>query len=291
MDQQQLDFTSVQEALTKAKNVLVLMPANPHLDKVAASLALYLSLKKQGKQVVIACPSAMTVGFNRLFAIDKVSDKIGNRNLIISFDYQKDSIEKVSYHIEDNKFNLVVEPQVGKPPLAVDKVAYSYAGTEADLIFVIGAPKLEDLDRLYFNEKKTFEKSSVINIDDDPGNTKFGRINLLDAQAASCCEIITQLMKGLNLPVDQDMATNLLAGIESRTSNFQSPKTSVASFEAAAWCLKKGAKRGNRPMSVSQPASIQPPFLTPKAPLEEEASHQPPPDWFKPKIYKGNTLI
>jgi len=298
---EQLNLTPIQNVLPKAKSVLVLLAANPNLDQVAAALALYLSIKKQQKQVLIACSSAMTVGFNRLFGINKVSDKIGNRNLIISFDYLKDSIEKVSYNIENNKFNLVVEPRPGLPSLQADKVSYSYSGSEADLIFVVGALKLEDLDKLYFNEKKIFENSLTVNLDNRANNTNFGKVNLVDSQAASCCEIATLLIKGLNLPVDQDIATNLLTGIETNTANFQAPSTSATTFEAAAWCLKNGAKKGylvdqktiSRIQAAPKQATvIQPSFAAPKpSGREPQPVKQPPPDWFKPKIFKGNTVI
>jgi len=204
---------SIQEALNGAKNILILSPANPSLDSIAASLALYLSLKKQGKQVLAACPSPMTVAFNRLIGVNKITDKVGGRNLIISFDYLKDSIEKVSYNIENEKFNLVVEPKAGCPSLKNDKVSYSYTGSEADLVFIIGALKLEDLDKLYFNEKRVFDNSLTVNIDNRTNNTKFGKVNLVNPQSASCCEILTLLIKRLNLPIDPDTSSNLLAGL------------------------------------------------------------------------------
>lgn len=309
----QLSLTSLQDNLTKAKNILVLFPLNPTLDKAAASLALFLSLKKQGKQVLVACPSAMTVGFNRLFSIDKVTDKIGNRNLIISFAYLKDSIEKVSYNIENDKFNLVVEPKPGFEPLQTDKVSYAYAGTEADLIFVVGASKIEELDRLYFNETKTFNNAQTVNLDYKRTNTRFGKINLVDNEAASCSEIVADLVKKLGLFLDQDIATNLLMGIEANTSNFQSPETSAKTFAAAAWCLENGAKKGylnfNRPTFPNPsflntlPVSAQPltpaPVASPIPSMPFQASvqqtatanQQPPPDWFKPKIYKSTNVI
>lgn len=318
----QLNITSFQDSIAKAKNILVLLPANPTLDKAAAALSLFLSLKKQNKQVLVACSTPMTVGFNRLFSIDKITDKIGNRNLIISFDYLKDAIEKVSYNIENDKFNLVVEPRPGAQPLKTDKVNYSYAGTEADLIIVIGASRLEDLDSLYINEKKTFEKAQIVNLDYKRTNMRFGQLNLLDNKAASCSEIVADLLKRVNLPVDQDIATNILAGIEANTSNYQSPETSAKTFAAAAWCLENGAKKGyinfNRPtfptpaflnptpqatqsfpsivnnvpsVPAPSPVTYSSPAMPFQTPVQTNTQTQPPPDWFKPKIFKSNSVI
>ncbi|HUV47014.1 MAG TPA: hypothetical protein VMW29_02670 [Candidatus Bathyarchaeia archaeon] len=305
----QLDLNSVQESCGKARNILVLIPTNPNLDKIATSLALFLSFKKQEKQVMVACPSSMTVAFNRLVGVDKIAQKIGNRNLIISFDYQKDSIEKVSYNIEDKKFNLVVEPRAGYPALDPNKVSYSYAGTDADLIFVVGALRLEDLGNFYLNEKKTFDKATIVNLDIQNNNTKFGQINLVDSQFTSLSELVALVLQGLNFSVDQDIVTNILAGIEANTSNLQSPNTSASAFETVAWCLKNGAKRGSA--QIENPMTgLQPPFVSPQgAPLApapifkprnevdqvrkapEAPAKQPPPDWFKPKIFKGSTTV
>ncbi len=320
-----LDFNQLQQPLVEAKNILILITADPSLDYVASGLALYLSLKKQDKNVAIGCPSEMTVAFNRLIGIDKVSSQIGNRNLVISFAYVKDSIEKVSYNIEDDKFNLVVEPKANFPPLDIDKVNYSYSGVDADLVFVVGASKLEDLGKLYETNKKLFNEKLVVNIDSKFNNTKFGKINFHDSKRASCSEIIVELLKKLNLPLDKDIATNLYGGIKTSTSNFQAPNVNASTFEAAAWCLQNGAEKNyfNVPSIpkkefpfLQTPSLSKAEFKTPfKAPTslgeqlppppfvqqrqqnqqqeqqkeDEKKGKQPPPDWFKPKIYRGNS--
>ena len=85
-----IDFRPIQEELEAAKNILILLPANPTLDSVAAALSLYLVIKKQEKNVGIGCPTKMTVAYNRLVGINKITDKVGSRNLVISFNYIKD---------------------------------------------------------------------------------------------------------------------------------------------------------------------------------------------------------
>lgn len=313
-----INFKQIEPDLLSAKNILILLPANPSLDSVASGLALYLSLKKQEKNIGIGCPTKMTVAFNRLIAIDKITDKIGNRNLVISFDYMKDSIEKVSYNIEDNKFNLVIEPKANCPALNSNKVAYSYSGAFADLIFIVGASKLEDLENLYFDEKSIFNDKQTVNIDYKPNNSRFGRINFHDPQASSCSEITAALIQDLSLPVDPDVATNIFSGLKSNTSNFQSLNMGPSAFETASWCLKNGARKdffsspGFMPQTFNQPAFSNPfsqqqinqpmpaatnifsppPFVQNQfQPNGGKGSQQPPADWLKPKIYKSNTTI
>ncbi len=267
------NLTKLQQALSPVQGVVIAIPQNPSLDKMAASLSLSLSLKKSGKKATVACSQPMTVEFSRLVGVDKVTDKIGSRNLVISFDYIKDSIEKVSYNVEGNKFNLVVQPKSGFPPLDAKSISYSYSGANGELIFVIGAQKLEDLDKLYENEKDLYREKPIVNIDNQPQNSQFGKINIFHPQASSCSEIVTSILKTLNLPIDQDIAANLLLGLKSATNNFQSPSVSAETFEAAAFCLRAGA----REMEVPTPL--------------ETGKKRVSPDWLAPKIYKGKTQV
>jgi len=230
------------QSLQKSKNALIILPATAPVDSVAAGLSLYLSLKQTGKQVIIACSEPVSVALNRLIGVDKITNKIGSRNLVISFDYVQDSIEKVSYHIDGGKFNLVIEPKSDFPSLDSQKVAYSYTGTACDLIIVVGASRLEALGRLYMDEQKIFTQKELVNIDISPFNTRFGRINLLDSASSSISELIGLLTKNLGLPVNADVATDIIAGIEVATNNF-SVKTRAETFEIIAWCMASGGRR------------------------------------------------
>lgn len=278
---QKSDFSNLQRNLASAQMILIVVPLNPSLDKMAAALSLYLSLKGAGKTVTVVCHQQMTVEFSQLVGVDQVTDKLDRKGLVISFDYVKDSIEKVSYNVEGDKFNLVVQPKSGFPPLDTKSISYNYSGTDSELVFVIGAQKLEDLGGLYESEKNFYEKNQVINIDCHPQNTHFGKINIFNPQASSYSEMVTLILKNLNLPFDQDIATNLLIGLKSATDNFQSPSISADTFEVAAYCLRAGARRIETKRSFKE-----------KGLLEEKSETVPPSsDWLTPKIYKGKSQV
>ena len=94
---------SFSSLVDSASSVLILLPNKPYFDQVAAGLSLYLSLSDK-KEVTISCPSPMMVGFNRLVGVNKIVAEIGNKNLTIRFaGYDADSIEKVSYDIENGE--------------------------------------------------------------------------------------------------------------------------------------------------------------------------------------------
>ena len=293
-------FSSVRESLATAQTVSIFLSSNPNLDKTAASLALFLSLKKGRKQVSIACPTEMTVEFSALVGVDQIKTKLDGRDLIISFDYLEDSIEKVSYNIENSKFNLVIQPKTGFLPLSTDKVNYSYSGSETDLIFTVGIRDLKNLGKLYQESKSLFEKRPIIDIDVDSANNRFGKVNLIDLAASSCSEIVTFLISRLGLPVDEDIVSNLFWGIEKTSNGFSSPRVSAATFEAAAFCLRAGARRITPGPKQKKRISLKPmpaqisAAKKPKEPttVEEVADkRKPSPDWFEPKIYKGDTRV
>src|SRR3989339_382016 len=225
----------VKTALQTAKQVLVLLPQNPNIDSVAAALALYLALVKKGLSTTIGCSSQMTVQFNRLFGVDKIKPRIGNQNLVISFNYPEDSLEKVSYDKDpaNQKFNITIEPKAGLQVLDVNSVEYSYTGSNADVIFVIGARGLEDLGDLFKSEQKLLEDKSktLINLSSLDKNSQFGTVNLYDPTASGCSEIMFAVIKALELALEPDMATNLLAGIEAATQNL-TQAGSADTFEA-----------------------------------------------------------
>lgn len=252
----QYNTEPVKKALETAKNVLVLLPQNPSLDAVAAGLSLYLSLQKAQKNTTIGCASDMTVNFNRLFGVDKIKNHIGNQNLVVSFNYSEDSLEKVSYDKDpaNQKFHLTIEPKPGMQPLDPNQVEFSYTGANADLIFVIGARSLEDLGSIYQQEKALLDdkQKTLVNLSNLDKNAQFGTVNLYDPTASGCSEIVLTVLKALSLSLDQDVATNLLAGIESATNNLASANTPEA-FETIAELMRLGAKKGHLTPQTPRP--------------------------------------
>ncbi len=291
----------LQQAISSAKEILIITPGKPPIDTMAASLALYLSLPNLGKQVSVVSPEPMTVDVGSLVGIDKVKSSLGNKNFIISLDYTEGSIEKVSYNIEGNKFNLVIEPRPGFS-FSKDKVDYNYSGTNADLFIVVGVARLASIGK--FMQYVTSSGKSIINIDNHRDNERFGKINLVYPGSGSVSEIVTSLLKQLGLPVDGDTATNLFSGLISATNSFTSPKTTPDSFEMAALLLRHGARNSaaaglpqesyyNQNQAPGAAFGLSPlPQPGPNLRLQQASEMQAtspaaPPDWLKPKIFRS----
>ncbi len=235
-------FSKVGKLLVKSKQILIFLPVNPSVDVTAAGLALYFSLKASGKRAAIVCSEPIPVALNRLIGVDKIQNQIGGQNLVISFEYLEDSIEKVSYNINNGKFNLVIQPKEGYPPLDYQKLSYKYSGAVADMLIIIGCQRPEEVGRLYLEEKKLFAETESLNLDISRFNSGYGKTNFIDPQSSSCSELAGLVIKNLNMTVNPDIATNILAGMETATNNFNF-RTRAETFDLIAWAMHAGGRR------------------------------------------------
>jgi len=232
--------------IATTQNVLVIFAADPSIDELATATSIFLGLEKQGKHVLLLSPEFEMEKFKNFAGSNRVTSKLGNKNLNIIFDYNPEAIDKVSYHIneEANKFYLVVQPQKGQQPLDIKSVSFDYAGAEADLIILVGVSELEELEQLYFGYEQLFQDSALINI--ASFESSVANINLDTSGTSSISENVVDLLESLGIELDADIATNLLAGIEDRTDSFHSLSASPNTFEKAAKLLKIGARRIHR---------------------------------------------
>lgn len=237
------DITKVKELLDKSQDILIVTHEHPTFDSIGSALSLYLGLAGLGKRVTVACPDDMTVGLSSFVGVNKISKELGKKNFVISLDYVDGSIEKVSYNIENNKFNLVIEPRGGFPPFSQDKVHFSHAGTAVELIFVVDTIHLGGLKKLYEEDKELYATRPIVNIDRHPNNSNYGQINIINNGSSSTAEITAQLLSALGVKLTVDVATNLLNAVYGATNNFTIPNIQASAFEVAAVCVKAGAKR------------------------------------------------
>lgn len=285
----------LREKINGAQKILVVLPQKPVFDQVAAALALGLSLEETGKGVSFVCPSPMTVEFNRLVGVDRIAGKVQGTDLIISFNYPSEQIEKVSYNDDSGKPNLVVQPKVGSPPLSEKLAVFSYAGVGADLVIAVG---LQNPAQLNINGQD-LSQGTVLNVDSDPNNFSFGQINVVDLETSSISEIVLGIIVGLSLPLGVDIAQNVLLGIWRNTQGLTSIKTQADAYEAVAVCLRTGAQKPAETTPPPREDIFRPrpkpevkPGEQPKEQLKEQPKEQPrpPSDWFEPKIFKGTSV-
>ncbi len=287
------DFSQLQEKIHSAQNILILTKPQPSYDGLAAALSLYLALLKNGKKVTICCPSDLTVVYSDLVGVDKIKKDLGGKNFVISLDYQEGAIEKVSYNIENNKFNLVIQPRNGSNwEISPDKIQFNHQAADFNLIFLIEVNEVAELNTFFPNEQELFTKIPIITINKSLNSSDLSGLNLTVPNAASWSEIVVQLLAEMQMAMDVDMATNLVKGVYSATNSLQDENVGPETFEAIASCLRTGAKIVSKPnLPIDKSAQETLSNLAASKPSEEVKPTQPPDDWLKPKIYKGSTLL
>lgn len=297
-------FNELGQKIQEAQKTLIVLPKNPSFDQVAAALSLFLTLEAAGKNTSTICSSPMTVEFNHLVGVDRIKDKAQGKDLIVSFNYSPDQIERVSYNDDGNRPNVVIQPKTGAPPLTEKLALFSYAGAGADLVISLGIRELSQL-RASGVENSQF----LINLDTHPSNSQFGQLNIVDSQASSFSEIALAIIAGLGLRLETDTAQNLIDGLWVASQGLTSPQVSADTYEAVAMALRAGAKKPQA--TVSQPVFTPPKKFEPKEeksfpspakktesqpkdkPAEEKTqsdSGKPPADWFEPKIFRGTDI-
>jgi len=312
------EIVKIRELIEKAREILIVTHERPTHDSMGASLALFLALTSKGKKVTIACPDPMLVEFSSYIGANKLVSEVGKKNFVISLDYVEGSIEKVSYNIEGNKFNLVIEPREGFPQFDENLVSFTHAGASADCIIAVDTIHLGGLKKIYESDKDLYASKPIINVDRHPNNVGYGAVNYVLPQASSTAEVVWSVLTALEVPISEDIATNLLNAVYGATNNFTSSTVSPQAFELAATCVKVGGKRftarkvneelprtevvnsipdATRPPQASEgkaePAQAfrEQPAVTPVAKPQPTKPGEAPADWLKPKIYKSSNLL
>ncbi|OGK14136.1 hypothetical protein A3H80_02985 [Candidatus Roizmanbacteria bacterium RIFCSPLOWO2_02_FULL_37_19] len=247
------EIARIVKILAERQSISICLPTNPTLDSIASGTALYLALLQMGKNASIACGGDGDIDRqSRIAGIDKIQTSLvsDGDNLVVSFPYTEGSVDKVTYNIEENAFNLIIQPREGSAKLDPKKVSFNYTGGRPDVIITIYTATLNSLGTLYTSNKDQFTGVEIINIDRHFTNANYGTVNYVDKKSASVSEMVLDIVKTLRINLDKNIATNLYAGIVSATNNFTAHSVSANTFEASAFLLNNGAVKS--PIGISQ---------------------------------------
>lgn len=306
------DVSQLRPLLDPARHVAVLLPSNPQYDTVASALALKVALSATSKDLLTCCATPVTVEFNRLVGIDTVSTTLGSKNLIIGFADQTELVDKVSYNLEKGELQLVITPKSSTTELDHRRLRFVPATPKIDIAILVGVGSFSDLGQLYTDAKEMLSTAQVISLTRDLPKENYTTHQVYSPEASCLSELMAQIIDSLSLPLDQDIATNLLSGLENATDNFRNNSVNSATFETAALLMRKGARRHQPILSSSFPPGaipgqtppVDPPknppqtnpiltkaYGTDSKPTETNNNGKPPPsDWYEPKIYRGRSL-
>ncbi len=282
-------YSTARESLEKASKIIVLLPPEPSEDLLVASVSLYLSLVESGKQVQIGCGSEISPK-QKIKGLEHIKDTVGSRNLIIAFDFPESDLDKVDYDVrQDGKFVLMIKPKADSPVPDASQVKFSYSGANADLVVAFGIHALEELGKIYADEKAFLDVAKVLSLNISPRPTSFVAENL-HLFLPSYTELVAFLLEHSNLKPSADAASNLIQSIYSITQGLTSTRINADIFSVISYLMRSGGKLPNQNAPISRftaPSFFEAPQDS--SPTEEVVEETPvPSDWKKPKIFRAN---
>ena len=112
---------------------------------------------------------------------------------------------------------------------------------EPDLAVVCDAASLERVGRITTEAADWLARATLVNIDHHVTNAGWGRLNLIDPDAAATCQVVADLLPLLEVEPDEPIATALLAGIVRDSQGFADGATSPRTLRVVARLMESGA--------------------------------------------------
>ncbi len=123
-----------------------------------------------------------------------------------------------------------------------------------------------DKDRVGFEVAPNLNKeATVFNIDHHESNAFFGHYNYVDKRAAATAEIIYELLGEMNIPLNENIATPLYAGMVMDTGSFKYSNTTSKTHQIAAALLESGVNLEKTRINLFESKPMQEVLLLAKA--------------------------
>lgn len=135
--------------------------------------------------------------------------------------------------LESQKLQFLMELSNGVPVASPERVEH------ADVVAVVDTASTKRVN--VAGHWEAIAQKLVVNIDHHISNPDYGRINWVEDNASSTCELIWRLIRAAGWNLDAATAGLLYAGIYSDTAGFSLPSTTADCLEAAADLVRSGA--------------------------------------------------
>lgn len=235
----------VQQIINKISEVasILIIGNGNNGDSLAASLALRSFLRKLEKEAVVLSPMGIADRYNFLPNAEQVVDRVDlKKNFVVDVDTSRTALAELSYKKEVDRLSIFLKPGSGE--FSAQDVSFRSSNFPFDLIVTVGISSPEQLGDFYSNNTSLFFETSIINIDYRGSNESFGQFNLINLAATSACEIVFDLINKFEASlIDENIATQLLAGIIVETNSFQHVRTTPQTFLKASQLVSLGAKQ------------------------------------------------
>lgn len=266
---------SLRDLFEKSKNILVVLAPEGNEDYGSLVASLVEIFTSYEKKVEILVKDELPLAARPLVKKEQIKSRIEPKSLIISFDWTKMQLDKVSYNLEGDKFNLIIRSKSGN--LDSKDAVFSYKGSSWDLVVTVGISNSADLITNFGFEEDKFDRLASVNFDRSNTNKNFAKLNIVDPNSDSVCSLAVNAFKDSGIKLPTKAAETLLYGMRTATSNF-TQVVDPTTFEAAAYC-----KRAMIPGMVEDTKIV-----------EENVSGTEdtnvPQTWMSPKIFRSNRV-
>ncbi len=231
----------ISELIKRASRILLATSETDQGDGLAALLALKIFFKKINKPADLIASTALSRRFSFLPGAEEIKLSVEPlKKLIITLNAKDNKVKEFNYDIRGEELKIYITPE--KDDFKKEAVTFSDSGYKYDLIITTDCTDLESLGDLYYRHADFFFQTTIINLDTNPANERYGQINYIDLNLASCSELVFTLIKNEHPElIDAPLATNLLAGLIAKTDNFRLPSITPDSLHAASHLMRAGA--------------------------------------------------
>lgn len=232
------------ELISRAKRILIVTREHAPVDALSSVVAVLSYLKKMQKQADAVIP-----GFDPsqapkfLTGISEVRPRIGAvRGFEIAVDVRQSPLHELTYDVKDGKLTVNLVPESGE--WSPHDVTFKHGRDRYDLVIAVDCPDMISLGPLFQEHADFLYRTTVVNIDRDPGNEHWGQLNLVDLTAVATTEILYGMFERWNRHLlDEDIATALLAGMIGKTQSFRTQNVTPKTLQIASALIAIGAKR------------------------------------------------
>ena len=114
-------------------------------------------------------------------------------------------------------------------------------GVDPQLVFFFDSGNLE---RSGESVKRIASHATIVNVDHHPSNSRFGDVNIIDADASAVGQMVMEMLDHFGYPITRTIASNLYVALLTDTGGFRHENTTPRALDDAARLARLGADPG-----------------------------------------------
>lgn len=269
-----LQKQQAQERITQAQNILVAVNKKSSLDALAAGLALYLSLKKLGKNVTIMAKAPTAGDARLLFGVGDIGENKNGQNLVINIENAIKNVDKVSYYLDQSTLKIIIHAFPNSTGIRQEDITYDRTTSKPDVVMAIDYENFDEMKNDITHEQEIDPNVLLIGISAGKPVKKFTQIEVVDEESPSICELVAGFFQTMAFPIDEDISFNLYSGIANATQMFSPKLVKSTTFQTAAWLFKFGVGKASLAQTSMPISSTTGSFSQPVQQLSSEVKNK-----------------